>query len=343
MLRDGQLRRLVVLTVLACFLAAACSQGIAHGAASPQPAPAAGQLTPPSPQVAATPSSPPLPVYPSYYIESLRTRPYPGGKVEIGEYMWRGAGFSKYRMRWPSGGQTMTGTISLPDGPGPFPVVIVNHGHIPPERYWIGQDSGIFGDPMAAHGFLAVAPDYPEHAGSGPGPAGFPEILADTVTVLDLISSLSSLPQADLSKIAMAGHSNGGGVCMLTMVIDHRVKAFAIFAPASSDMADNARKWWYPRGAMGLLGSPDTNPDGYAHISPRNYFEPANAPAIFLQGTADQSIPAAWTVASHEALQAKGVKSRLVWFPGAGHDMLGSDLAAANSLAEAWIREALAL
>ena len=49
----------------------------------------------------------------------------------------------------------MTGTISLPDGPGPFPVVVVNHGFIPPERYWIGQDSGIFGDPMASHGFIS--------------------------------------------------------------------------------------------------------------------------------------------------------------------------------------------
>jgi dipeptidyl aminopeptidase/acylaminoacyl peptidase len=345
-LRDGNVRlrlRDPLSQAVAGLLAAvlACSQGPPAATVTPPAAPVSPPS--PSPEIAAVPAPAPTPDYPPFYIEALRTRAYPGGKLEIGEFMWRGAGFTKYRMSWPSGGQTMTGTISLPDGPGPYPVVVVNHGHIPAERYWVGQDSGIFGDPMAAHGFIAVAPDYPGHAGSGPGPEGFPEILADTVTVLDLVSSLASLPQADMSRIAMAGHSNGGGVCMLTMVIDRRVKAFAIYAPASSDMADNARKWWYPRGAVGSLGNPDTNPDGYAHISPRFYFEPASAPAIFFQGTADQSIPAEWTVASFQALQSKGVKTNLVWFPGAAHDMAGSDLASANAQAEAWIREALSL
>jgi len=235
----------------------------------------------------------------------------------------------------------MTGTISIPDGAGPFPVVVVNHGFIPPERYWIGQDSGIFGDPLAAHGVISVAPNWPGYSGSGPAPADLPAIGGEAVAALDLVSSLSTLPKADPSRVAFIGHSNGGGISELAMVVDPRVKAVVLFAPVSTDMADNARKWWASRPeGPGAIGSPDSNPAGYQHFSPRNYLAAGQAPALFLQGTADEDIPAAWTQASHEAMQGKGVSTDLVWFPGAHHDMVGADLDRANQLSEAWIRKA---
>jgi dipeptidyl aminopeptidase/acylaminoacyl peptidase len=258
--------------------------------------------------------------------------------------MFRGAGFTKYHMSWPSNGQTMTGTISIPDGEGPFPVVIVNHGFIPPERYWIGQDSGIFGDPLAAHGFISVAPNWPGYSGSGPAPADLPAIAGEAVTALDLVSALYTLPKADTTKVAFIGHSNGGGVSEIAMVVDPRVKAVVLFAPVSTDMADNGRKWWVTRPeGPGAIGKPDANPEGYAHLSPRNYLAGGQPPALFLQGTADEDIPAAWTQASYDAMKAKGIQTDLVWFPGAHHDMVGTDLDRANQLSEAWIRKALGI
>src|ERR1700716_2600168 len=150
-------------------------------------------------------------------------------------------------MSWPSTGQTMTGLISLPDGPGPFPVVVVNHGFIPPERYWIGQDSGIFCDPLAAHRFLPAPPHWPGYSGPGPGPTNLPSIVGQVVTALDLVSSLGSVPQADTGRIAFVGHSNGGGISEIAMVVDPRIRAVVLQAPVSTDMADNARKWWLQR------------------------------------------------------------------------------------------------
>src|ERR671938_797404 len=103
-----------------------------------------------------------------------------------------------------------------------------------------------------------------------------PQIVATAITVMDLVGSLASLPQADTSKVGMMGHSNGGGVSLLVMSVDPRVKAFALYAPVSSDMRDNARKWWLRSGSQGPLGSPDTDTVDYAHISPRNYFGSAH-------------------------------------------------------------------
>jgi dipeptidyl aminopeptidase/acylaminoacyl peptidase len=295
-------------------------------------------VTPAAPASPAAVAGPSPAALPPYYIEALRQLPRPGGQIAIGERMFRGAGFTKSHMSWPSQGQTMTGTISMPDGPGPFPVVIVNHGHIPKERYWIGQDSGIFGDPLASHGFIALAPNYPGYSGSGTLDPSYPGIVATTVANMDLVSSLPSLPKADPARVAMMGHSNGGGVSLLMSVIDPRVKTFVLFAPVSSDMADNARKWWAKGGSMGAAPAPDAAPDVYQHISPRTYFSAQTPPMLFLQGTADQDIPAEWTNASVQALKDKGAATDLVWYPGARHDMVGSDLNDAVARAERWIR-----
>jgi dipeptidyl aminopeptidase/acylaminoacyl peptidase len=328
-----------VLLVLA-LVVAACSGG--QTAAQPQPrhtpAPPAPATAAPAPAPASTPQLPP------YAIESLRARTYPGGQLAIGDQMFRGPGFTKYHMTWPSGGQTMTGTISLPDGAGPFPVVVVNHGFIPPERYWIGQDSGIFGDPMAAHGFISVAPNWPGYSGSGNAPGDLPQIVGQLVTALDLVTSVSGLPQADKSRIAFVGHSNGGGISELAMVVDPRVRAVVLQAPVSTDMADNARKWWLQRpDSMAGLGSPDANPDAYRHISPRNYLASWEPPVLIVQGTVDHTIPADWTNATYSALQRAGIESKLMWVDGGDHDLVGGNLDSAVSAQEAWIRHALGM
>jgi dipeptidyl aminopeptidase/acylaminoacyl peptidase len=341
--------RLAGCILIGIWLAAACSLGggsSSKRAPSPSPRPAQPSALPQQ----LSPTSVPTPPLPAYYIESLRARSYPGGKIQVGEEVsCRGysrclPGVHTYRMIWPSGGQTMTGLISMPEGTGPFPVVVVNHGFIPPERYGEGQDSLLFGEPMAQHGFLAVAPNWPGYLGSGPAPAELPAIVGQLVTALDLVSSLSTLPQADTSKIAFVGHSNGGGVSEIAMVVDPRIKVVVLHAPVSSDMTDNARKWWLSRPeSLGSLGTPESNPDGYRHLSPRNYFQRTLPPVSVIQGTADHSIPRQWTEATYAALQTSGAQARVNWIEGADHDLVGADLGNALALQEDWIRKGLGL
>jgi len=322
---------------LAALALLGCSQ---QPTAAPVRAPAT-----PAPQPAATsaPTPTPTPPLPANYLESLRAREHRSGQVTIGEQMWRGAGFTKFHVSWTSGDQTMTGTISLPDGSGPFPVVVVNHGHIPTDRYWIGQDSGIFGDPMAAHGFISIAPNYPGYEGSGPGEAGLTSNEQIAVSDMDLVSSLSSLPQADPGKVAVIGHSQGGGVSQILMVVDRRFKAIVLQAPVSSDEAENARRLHDRNGTWPAAGDPAQNPDYYAHVSPRNYFAGGQAPVLLVQGTIDHTIPAAHTQGTYDALLARGVEAELKWIPGGDHDLVGDNLDAAVTAQEAWIRKALGL
>ena len=71
---------------------------------------------------------------------------------------------------------------------------------------------------------------------SKPGPAY--ERSGPATDVLNLISSLSSLPQADPNRIGMWGHSMGGGVTMRAIIVDERVKAAVLYAPISANEED---------------------------------------------------------------------------------------------------------
>jgi uncharacterized protein len=327
--------RAALATIATLIVTGACANGTAAAPARAQ-ASAAPRTAAPSPTAAPTPVPPP-----PFYIEALRARQPVAGKIEIGDLMAQGAGYTKHHVSWTSGGQPMTGTISLPDGAGPFPVVIVNHGHIPPERYWIGQDSGIFGDPMAAHGFISIAPNYVGYNGSGPGDPALQNNQRIAVTVMDLISSLPSLPRADPNQVAVVGHSQGGGVSEILMVVDPRIKAVVVHAPVSSDEVENAARLHARNGTWPALGDPAQNTDAYRHISPRSYFAAWLPPVLLVQGTSDHTIPAEHTQATFDALQRSGVTARLLWIPGADHDLVGTDLATAVAEQEAWIRKAV--
>lgn len=344
--------------LFAIVVLGACSGPTPRGtAASPRTSAAAAspRAASPAPSAAPTPVPTPVPTppLPAYYIESLRARAYPGGKLEIGDEVSCRISYSRCipgvhtrRITWPSGGQTMTGLISLPEGDGPFPVVLVNHGFIPAERYGEGQDSLLFGEPMTKQGFVAVYPHWPGYLGSGPAPPELPSIVGEVVSALDLLSSLKSLPQADTSKVACVGHSNGGGICQIAMVAarEPRISAAVLHAPISSDMADNGRKWWMSRPeSLGSIGSPESNPDGYAHLSPRNYFQAGQAPVLIIQGTADHTIPREWTEATLAALHDKGVGAEVRWMPNGDHDLVGQNYSDAVAAQGDWVRRALHL
>lgn len=321
---------LVLLLLAACAEAGRPSTGASTAPGAAQRA----RLTPSG----AVPT--PTPTLPPYAIDSLRARSYAGGQLHLGAVLAITARYTAYRVTWPSQGGTMTGIADVPHGAGPFPVAVVDHGYIPAALYRVGQDSEKYADAYAADGFLCLSPDYPGYAGSSPPEPDLAPIEAEAVADLDLIGALPSLPQADPRHVAVVGHSNGGGVAELVMVIDPRLSAAVLYAPVSTDMADNARKWWARRLTTGPLGSPDADPRGYALISPRNYLAGGGPPVLIMQGTRDEDIPAAWTAATVSALEAHGIRTRFVSFPGAYHNFVGADLEHANSLAEDWMRGA---
>lgn len=132
-----------------------------------------------------------------------------------------------------------------------------------------------------------------------------------------------------------------GGVALILLASDDRVRAVVLYAPVSSNMIDNARRLWADPNATGGLPNPFDDPSRYALFSPRHHLPPGGAPTLLMQGSHDEDIPEAWTTSTYEALKDAGIRTEFVSFPGAMHNFRGPDLVRANGLAIDWIRAAV--
>jgi dipeptidyl aminopeptidase/acylaminoacyl peptidase len=328
-------RRLQTLALMAAGLVATgcASNGTSTTATGATPAPPTAA---PLPSAVVTPTPAPLP---PYAIDALRVRPRASSILSVGPVLAAGGGYIKHSVTWTSMGSTMTGVLDIPAGAGPFPVVVVNHGYVPASLYYVGQDSSKYADPLAAAGFVTVSPNYPGYAGSGLAEADVPALIGQAISDMDLITALAALPQADVARVGVLGHSNGGGVAQVLLAADARVGAAVLYAPVSSNMVETARRFWVDHpGASGPLEGPDGDPAAYALMSPRFHLPRGGPPTLLMQGTRDEDIPAAWTQGTVAALQDAGIRTQVVSFVGAFHNFQGADLLRANGLAIDWLR-----
>jgi dienelactone hydrolase len=313
------------------------------------------QPTAPLPVETLTPAAPlifysvPTPVsHPmaDYTIEGLRARAYPGGTIHVRSALTVTHVFTRYYIDYPSDGLTITGVMQVPQGEGPFPVIILNHGYIPRHRYWSGSDTWSAAEYLNRRGYLTIAPDFRSWGESDVGNSFFST--GQVIDVLNLISSLPSVPDVDFERVGMWGHSMGAGVTTKAITIDPRIKAAVLYAPVSADDADVLARW----GTGCQAGQPDqladdecagaeilttgmdedlllayrdavSNPELLYQISPINYFEFVVAPAQIHIGTADTRTPPEWSAAIRGALLEAGVEVEYFTYSGEGHAFEG--------------------
>ncbi|MBC8159756.1 MAG: alpha/beta fold hydrolase [Roseiflexaceae bacterium] len=282
----------------------------------------------PQTQVQPTPAPTPDPAA-GLTIPDLRERQYQKnqGEITIGGLWQRGAGYTSYRISYPVDGLKLTGLVHIPDGKGPFPLIIANRGTISREIYQPGMDSRAFSDLMARNGFLVVAPDFRGYGGGDDGPNSFyTGFYAD---VLGLIPLAQKLPQAKPGKIGMWGHSRGASVTLAALTISDQIAAAVLYAPAPADLAaDYARR---ARNSGGRPGTdtwpftPQQNPAAYARMSPISYLDAVSAPVQLHHGTADTTVDASASTQIAETLRGEDVSVKLFLYKGAGHALKGTD------------------
>ena len=126
-----------------------------------------------------------------------------------------------------SGAQTQA-LLSEPEGPGPFPTVVYNHGRIVDEIGYTeasfrGYDIKGICEALAADGFLVFAPIRK----SGPG-----NIFRHKEEVDRAIDYVKNLPEVDPARIALMGFSRGGLLTLMVAVERRDLSAYLILAPA---------------------------------------------------------------------------------------------------------------
>ncbi|WP_035303913.1 alpha/beta hydrolase family protein [Brevundimonas aveniformis] len=85
-------------------------------------------------------------------------------------------------------------------------------------------------------------------------------------------------------------------------------------------MGHETEELWFTEWENG--GTPWENPEGYQEFNPANYVQNWRVPMLVVQGDLDFRIPTAQGLATFNALQRRGIPSRLLYFPNENHWVL---------------------
>jgi dienelactone hydrolase len=254
-----------------------------------------------------------------YYIAGMRGRQYPGGQVVLHGKFGESPQYTTYLVFYTSEGLRIGGMMNVPKGRGSFPVIILCHGYIHPDKYATGNDTWREADYLARRGYLTIAPDYRSHAASDDAVSFFHIGYAEDV--LNLIGSLGTVEGADRDRIGLWGHSMGGAVALKAAVVSKKVDAVVVFGSVSADERVNYyNSMGNGAGPMGIarFGSPQSNRLAYKRISSINYLD--RIPALSIHhGTGDTIVPYQWSEDLFEAAQEQGTTAELYLYPGAEH------------------------
>jgi len=265
-------------------------------------------------------------------LSALMTREYNGRDLKIVKTLAGNNIYTRYQIAYKSDELTISGIMNVPKGKGPFPVIITNHGHIDTRIYTNGRGLKREQDYLARSGFVVIHPDYRNHAFSGKDPddlAGFR--LGYTIDAINCIMAVknSAYKFFNKDKIGVLGHSMGGGVVFNVLVVrPDLVQAAVLFAPMSTDARDNFYRWQLrpkhhsetAEKIIAQYGSPETNPTFWDGLSAKSYLKNIKAPILLHHGTADQSVPTAWSDKLVEWLKADGKKIIYCKYPGERHE-----------------------
>ena len=264
-------------------------------------------------------------------LPALFDMEYDGGRLRTRSVIARTDAYTSYSVFYRSNGLRISGKLDVPRGKGPFPALVLAHGHIEPSIYVNGQGMRREQDWLARAGFVVLHTDYRNHAFSSRDPSSEREMrLGYTIDTINAVRALrrTTVAPVDDDRVGLVGRSMGGGVVYNVLVArPGLVDAAVVFAPVSSRTADNFNRWIrQPRGRSAVsdailrrYGEPRDNPRFWRQVSPRTYFDRITEPVVIHHGTADDSCPIRWSRASLRALEEAGVDARMYTYPGEPH------------------------
>jgi len=220
-------------------------------AATPQPVSEPLPTLPPAPTV--TPSPTPRPPHP-LQIDVMRQRVYTGSDITIEETLDPGSNYDRYIASYLSDGLKIYALMTVPRSDKPetgWPVIIFNHGYIPPAQYRTTERYVAYVDGFARNGYIVLRPDYRGHGnseGEASGGYGSPDY---TVDVLNALGSIKRYKDADPDRIGMWGHSMGGQITLRSMVTVKDIKAGVIWAGVVAPYTDLLTRWRRPGASAG--------------------------------------------------------------------------------------------
>lgn len=244
-------------------------------------------------------------------IDIIRQQEFPGSDLVFEETLEPGLNYDRYIVSYLSEGYKQFALLTVPQGEVPetgWPVIIFNHGYIPPEIYRTTERYIAYVDGFARHQYIVMRPDYRGHGFSEGAATGGYSTPAYTIDVLNALETIKRYPDADPNRIGMWGHSMGGHITLRSMVVRDDIKAGVIWAGVVVSYPDLISLWRRGNGPtptpdpnsnrgrwrISLIeqyGYPEENPEFWASISSNSYLDDLSGPIQLHHTTGDATVP----------------------------------------------------
>ncbi|UCG26525.1 MAG: alpha/beta fold hydrolase [Chloroflexota bacterium] len=310
---------------------------------SATPTPQSTGTSAPSPTHTPPPTATPTPLHP-LMIEVMRRYEYPGSELSFEQTLEPGVNYSRFLVSYHSEGNKIYSLLNVPWGQTPdggWPIIIFNHGYIPPDEYRTTERYVDYQDAFARNGYIVFRSDYRGHgesegrASGGYGSPGY------TIDVLNGLAAVKSLPEADPDRIGMWGHSMGGFITLRAMVVSDEIDAGVIWGGVVASYPDLFDRWrrragdgptptpnptWASRGRwrtdlFETYGTVEDNPEFWAAISANSYVGDLSGPLQLHHATTDASVPAEFSEVLYEQVLAADRPAELYLYEGDNHNI----------------------
>lgn len=267
-------------------------------------------------------------------IAALRDRSYPGSDFVTEEVLEPGANYNRYIVSYQSEGLKIYVLLTVPQGERPptgFPVVIFNHGYIPPAEYRTTERYVAYVDAFARNGYIVVKSDYRGHGfseGEAASVYGSPGYVVD---VLNAAASARRYPDADPDRVGMWGHSMGGYITLRAMVAQQDIRAGVIWAGVVASYDEMFRSWFQPLRSVSRpgwrtemveqYGAPADNPAFWNALSANAYLTDLSGPVQLHHGTGDTTVPFEYTTLLDQQIRAAGRQVETFLYDGDDHNI----------------------
>lgn len=214
-----------------------------------------------------------------------------------------------------------------PEGNGPFPALILIHGHQGGRK--IGAESiaksGYFPQ-IIKKGFVAIAVSQSGYGQTSGLPDNCGENSQNAVKAAIIFARKQKF--IDGNKIALIGHSMGASLAAIIASHDEKLAGVILSSGIYDQEKALLKLDFYSRYNRGMESLYDelqkesgNHTDRFVIRSALLQRKKIKAPVLLLSGLGDQIAQPEQSLRLHESIQSSGGKSRLVIFPFAGHNI----------------------